>query len=107
MNQDRRQHARLEQLAASAVVLARHNRGVSVVIENISIGGVCLVGPLALATGETIQILFELEGHPIDVQGEVVRVNRQDILTDRVSVAFKHLSDCNLELIRRLVEAAS
>lgn len=102
---ERREHPRVGD-STIAMVLARHNSGVAFTIENISLGGARLTGPLTLEVGESIRLLFELEGHPIDVEGEVVRVDRQDIVTDRVAVAFKGLSDANRDAIRRLVRAA-
>ena len=99
---ERRQHPRLA-VASSAIVLARHNSGVAFSIESISVGGARLVGPLTLEAGESIQILFELEGTPIDVEGRVVRVDRQDLATDRVAVAFKNLSEEARVSIQQLV----
>jgi len=49
-------------------VLARHNPGVTFSIENISVNGCSLVGPLTLSVGDRVQILFEVDGSPIDVR---------------------------------------
>jgi len=102
---ERRQHPRVA-ITSSAIVLARHNSGVAFSIESISVGGARLVGPLTLEVGETVQILFELEGTPIDVEGQVARVDRQDIMTDRVAVAFKNLSAEARASIQQLVVRA-
>jgi hypothetical protein len=88
----------------SAVILARHNDGVAFSIQRISTGGARLVGPLTLEVGERVQVLFELEGTPIDVEGEVVRVERPDIVNDHVAVAFRNLSDSSRTLIHELVQ---
>ena len=103
---ERRQHPRVDASLASAVILARHNPGVAFSIESISAGGARLVGPLTLEVGERIQILFELEGVPIDVEANVVRVDRQDFVTDHIAVSFKNLSDEARGVIYELVERA-
>ena len=102
---ERRQHARAD-VAASAIVLARHNAGVAFMIESISAGGARLVGPLTLEAGERVQLLFEIGGTPIDVEGEVVRAERQDMLNDRVAISFKNVSEETRALISRLVVTA-
>lgn len=103
---DRRLHPRVDAGATSALVLARHNPGVTCSIESISVGGARLVGPLTLAVGEWIQILFELDGTPFDVEGEVVRVVHRDITTDHIAVAFKNLSESSRASIHQLVVRA-
>ena len=100
--EDRRTAPRVE-LSATAVVLARHNDGVPFVIESLSTSGARLVGPLTLDRGERVAVLFEAGGHPIDVRGEVVRVERQTISQDRVAIRFVDLEGESLEAIRRLV----
>lgn len=100
---ERREHPRIN-VAASAMLLVRHNPGVAFSIESISVSGARLVGPLTLEVGERVQLLFELEGVPIDVEGEVVRVERPDIMTDRVAVAFRNLSATTRALIYELVQ---
>ncbi len=99
---DRREHARVA-FATSAVVLARHNVGVAFSIESISTGGARLVGPTTLGVGERVQILFEIDGTPIDVEGVVVRAERQDFVNDRVAVRFENLSDAMRAFIHQLV----
>lgn len=102
---ERREHARGD-VTASAMVLARHNAGVAFLIESISVGGARLVGPLTLDAGEHVQLLFELEGTPVDVEGVVVRAERHDIMNDRVAISFKNLSDTARVLIHQLVVKA-
>ncbi len=87
----------------AVIVLARHNDGVEFAIESIATGGARLAGPLTLAVGENIQLLFEVAGRPVDVQAEVIRVERQDIMTERVAVSFRNVSDTTHELIHQLV----
>jgi hypothetical protein len=99
---ERRVNPRAE-ISATAVVLARHNSGVAFTIETISIGGAGLVGPLTLSQGERIQILFELDGHPIDVHGEVLKIVSRTFETDRIMVRFVDLAPATRELIRALV----
>lgn len=99
---NRREHPRVE-VTAHAVILARHNEGVTFTIESISVGGARLVGPLTLEVGERVLVLFEVAGTPIDVEGEVVRAERQDMMNDRVAIAFKNVSETARSLIHQLV----
>lgn len=102
---ERREHPRGD-VTASAMVLARHNAGVAFSIESISVGGARLVGPLTLEAGEDVQLLFELEGTPVEVEGVVVRAERHDIINDRVAISFKNLSAAARALIHRAVVRA-
>lgn len=99
---ERRQDTRA-QVATTAVVLARKNTGVALTIDSISTGGARLVGPLTLAVGERVQMLFELHDTPIEVAGEVVRIETEDLLTDRIAVRFIDLKPYARLLIRELV----
>lgn len=87
-------------------MLARHNRGATFSIENISVGGCSLVGPITLSVGDRVQILFEVDGSPIDVSAEVVRADHLDIVNDRIAVKFLDVQDAAHELIQRLVAKA-
>lgn len=100
---ERRAHPRAD-VSTTAIVLARHNAGVELVIDSISVGGARLVGEIAVVVGEYVQILFESDGHPIDVRGEVVRAEKVDMVTDHVALRFVDTSDETKELLRRLVE---
>jgi hypothetical protein len=100
---DRRADARAE-IDTVAVVLARHNAGVQMTIESLSVTGARLAGPSTFDVGERIQILFEIEGTPLDVAGEVVRVEHQDMVNDRIAVRFVDVEDTDVALIRRLVK---
>ncbi len=102
---DRRQSPRAT-VSTSAVVLARHNNGVTFAIENISTTGARLAGPLTLGVGERIQILFEIDGHPVDVKAEVMRVDKYDMMTDRVAVSFRDVDPETQQRITRLVQQA-
>lgn len=88
----------------NAVLLARHNDGVPFDVESLTLGGVRLVGPLALEVGESVQVLIEVEEHLLDVEGEVVHVIRQDALRDCVAVTFTSLSLADRETLLRVVE---
>jgi len=85
-------------------VLARHNVGVAVTLESVSIGGARFVGPLSLETAEEIQILFEIDGHLFEVRAEVVRIESRDMVRDRVAVRFVELTPEARELLHGLVE---
>jgi hypothetical protein len=99
---DRREHPRAD-VGTSAVVLARHNGGVVVSIESLSISGARLAGQLTVDTGEIVQILFEVDGHPIEVDGEVLRVESRDLYRDQISVRFGELTTATRTLITQLV----
>lgn len=90
-------------MSTTAVVLVRHNTGVEVTIDSISMGGARFVGPLTVAIGERVQILFEIEETPVEVTAEVVRVEHDNITIDRFAARFVDL-DANVRLrIRSLV----
>src|SRR5258705_3238528 len=98
---ERRSAPRVD-VCTTAVVLARHNDGIAFTIESLSISGARMVGPLTLDRGERVTIMFEAAGHPIEVRGEVVRVERQTISDDRVAIRLVELSDETRDAIRRL-----
>ncbi len=104
---ERRKQPRIE-VSTTAVVLARHNDGVTMTIESLSVSGARMVGPLTVAVDEPLQILFELDGRPIDVRAEVVRVEPRDTATDRVSVRFVEVQpaahDAIYEIVRQRLQ---
>lgn len=87
----------------TAVVLARNNDGVPFTIESLSTSGARLAGPLTLDRGEHVALMFEAGGHPVDVRGEVVRVERRTMFEDGVAIRFLDLTPEALEAIRKLV----
>lgn len=99
---DRRNHPRVE-LSTVAIVLARHNPGIAMAIEDVSLSGARLSGPGTFQKEEHVQILFEIEGVPMDVAAEVVRVEHEDLLTDRIAVRFLALAAEHRDAIRKLV----
>jgi len=101
---DRREHARID-TCTTAVVLARHNDGVAFLIESISVGGARLAGPLTLDKGEQVSVMFEIHGRPIEVRGEVVRVERRSITEDGVAVRFLDLAGDDRRAVHDLVLA--
>lgn len=103
---DRRRHPRADVLGIEATVLVRDNAGVTLLIDNISVGGCSLVGPITLVVGDRVQILFEVDDTPIDVTAEVVRAEHLDILNDRIAVTFIDVQAGTHELIQRLVARA-
>jgi hypothetical protein len=102
-DRNRREHQRVA-AETTAVVLARHNQGVHVVISSISLGGARLVGEITVAMGERVQILFEIDQQPLEVEAEVVRVEMVDMATDHIAVRFVTTSEAAKRLIRGLVE---
>ncbi len=102
---ERRKHARVG-VTQTAVVLARFNSGVEFTIESISVGGARLFGPLTLEEGERVQILFEVDGHPIDVHAEVISIVTRSVDRDRVLVRFVDLAPDTAERIRAMIQHA-
>jgi hypothetical protein len=100
---ERRKHARAE-ISMVAVVLARHNPGVAMTIDSLSLGGARLSGPATFARDERVQVLFDIEGTPLDIAAEVVRVEHQDIVIDRIAVRFVSLTQPQRAAIRHLVQ---
>ncbi len=86
-----------------ATVTAGKRLGVRFTIENISITGAKLEGPLTLAKGERIMILFTAEGHSVQLAAEVVRVETADLMTDQIAARFIDPSDETKEAIQALV----
>lgn len=85
-------------------MLARHNAGVELAIDSISVGGARLVGEITVQIGERVQILFEIDGHPVDVKAEVVRAEQIDLATAHIAVRLLELSHETSELLRKLVQ---
>ena len=84
-------------------MLARQKPGVHFLIDSLSVGGAKLIGSLTVARGERINILFEVNGAPVDVTAEVIRVESFDLETDHVAVRFVGITDTARRLIRELV----
>jgi PilZ domain len=101
---DERRQYRRAPAATTAVVLARHNDAVALTIASISLGGARLEGSITVAMGERLQILFDVEGHPVDVRAEVVRVQMIDMAIDHIAVRFVDVTAQAKELIRQMVE---
>ncbi|MBV8756242.1 MAG: PilZ domain-containing protein [Deltaproteobacteria bacterium] len=57
-------------------------------IENISVTGAKMQGPLTLKLKERVSIVFFDDKERIEVQADVVRVDTADLLTDEIAVAF-------------------
>lgn len=101
---ERRGDPRADELHAT--VLVRFNPGVTFAVENISIGGCSMVGPITLSIGDRVQILFEVDDAPVELLAEVVRAEHVDILNDRIAVRFIEVQHATRELIQRLVARA-
>src|SRR4051812_7474300 len=71
-----------------ATVAAGKRSGVKFTIENISVSGAKLEGPLTLGKGERITIVFTADGQSVTVQAEVVRVDTADLMTDQIAARF-------------------
>jgi hypothetical protein len=99
----RRTRSRSES-GVTALVLARHNDGIEVAVEDVSIGGATLTGPFTLDIGERIQIFFHVDAHP--VTAEVVRVESRNMTTDCAVVRFAARGDDTHEAIRLAMDRA-
>lgn len=102
---ERRAHPRAT-VSTAAVVLARHNAGAPMTIESVSTSGARLVGPVTVDVGERVEILFEVNGHPMEVSGEVVRVEVKDLTTDCIAVRFVDVAVETRAKLRELVQQA-
>ncbi len=72
-------------------------------IQNISISGAKLEGPLALALRERITLVFKAGDESVTLQAEVVRVETADLMSDEIAVAFVDMTEATREAIRALV----
>ena len=102
-NMDERRGDKRIEVAMVAVVLARHNAATSMTIESLSLSGARLAGPGTFESNEHVHILFEIAGGPVEVLGEVVRVEHRDMTTDAIAVRFISLDDDHREAIGELV----
>jgi hypothetical protein len=50
-----------------------------------------------------VQLLFELDSHPVELTGEVICVDHQEIMRDRIAVRFVGVAEQTRALIRELV----
>ena len=79
---------------------------VAFTIENISVTGAKMQGPLTLKLKERITIVFFSENERIEVQADVVRVDTADLLNDEIAVHFVTPSDEVTAKIAALVDKA-
>lgn len=99
---DLRAYPRISAPATTATVVARLGETSVFSIRDLSRGGARLVGDLRLAEGERVHVILELDHHPIRLNAEVIRVDRQ---RSEVAVAFRGASEVTSELIGRSVDA--
>jgi hypothetical protein len=104
-SEERRRYPRAV-VSTAAVVLARANDGVRFTIESISIGGARIRGPLTLSANERLQILFEVDDHPVDVRAQVICVVERTFERDVVLVRFIDVADDARARIREMVRRA-
>lgn len=102
---ERRRFPRARHVAVTATVIARSNQTAPFAVENLSAGGARLVGDLALAAGEGIQVLLERAGsQPMALTAKVVRVDRSEETGRQVvGVSFSNLPDPIQDAIQGLV----
>ena len=79
---------------------------VSFTIENISVTGAKMQGPLTLKLKDRITIVFFDDKERIEVQADVVRVDTADLMTDEIAVQFVTPSDDVTAKITALVAKA-
>ena len=91
---DERRGAPRVRVGAQAFIKGgQHDEAIELVLESISTIGAQLVGPLTLEIGDLVELLFALDAHPIRVSAQVVRVEREDIVMDRIAVRFLGLGN--------------
>lgn len=71
-------------------------------IRDLSAGGARLVGQLRLAEQDRVEVLLQLEGHPLAIAAEVVRVDPQRA---EVVVRFRAMHQLALDIIEKHVGA--
>lgn len=89
-----------------ATVATPKRAPVAFTIENISVTGAKMQGPLTLKLKERITIAFFSDGERIEVQADVVRVDTADLLNDEIAVHFVTPSDEVTAKIAALVDKA-
>jgi hypothetical protein len=73
--------------ALAATVIAG-KRMIDFTVENLSVTGARLVGPMPMTVGQRLRVTFSLDGVSVDVLADVVRVQSPNLLTDRAAVRF-------------------
>lgn len=101
---DRRSAPRIATSLAASVTAGR--RTIALTVENLSVTGARLVGPMPMTVGQRLRITFALEGVSVDVLADVVRVQTPNLLTDRVAVHFVDMCARSRAAIAALVARA-
>lgn len=71
-----------------ATVAVGKRAAVAFTIENISVTGAKMQGPLTLRLKDRVTISFVAEQERIEVQADVVRVDTADLMNDEIAVHF-------------------
>jgi hypothetical protein len=99
---DRRANQRIG-VSMRAVVLARHNLGLAMTVESLSLGGARLCGVGTFEMGELVTVDLELDGQPIQATAEVIRVEHKSFDTDRIAVRFVTMSPPHRDVLRAAI----
>src|SRR5690606_19486348 len=75
-------------------------------VENLSVTGARLVGPMPMTVGQRLRVTFALDGVSVDVLADVVRVQSPNLLTDRAAVRFVDVCARSRSAIAALVARA-
>lgn len=92
--------------SVEATVAMGKRAPVAFTIENISVSGAKMQGPLTLKLKDRITIVFFAERERIEVQADVVRVDTADLLNDEIAVQFVTPSDEVTAKIAAMIDKA-
>lgn len=87
----------------TATVKARHSTVAQFELDRLTTSGARLSGPVTVDAGERLEILFEISGRPYEATAEVISVEHETLLIDRVVVRFVDLDPHSRDAIRALL----
>jgi len=99
-SRERRRDARLAVPSTAILFLEGIELGMYAV-DNLSPGGALLTGDVAALQGDMVTVLLILEGRPpVEVDGEIVRLDRSVGSVVRMGIAFDHWSAATEDALR-------
>lgn len=102
--EERRAAPRVATSLAATITAGR--RKIELTVENLSVTGARLVGPMPMTVGQRLRVTFVLDGVSVDVLADVVRVQSPNLLTDRAAVRFVDVCPRSRAAIAALVANA-
>jgi CheY-like chemotaxis protein len=103
---ENRRHARSEVVATAVVFAAGHMHG-TFLVQDLSVGGACLMGHFTSAPGKRLHLLLQFPGKPpFSVAAEVVRHDTLGPTRERTAVTFIGLHAEQEDAIQEAIVAA-